>query len=83
MKVVVIGCTHAGTAAVQEILNRDPETEVAVYERNADISFLSCGIYLYLGGVVRDLHDVFFMLPGLRLRRWDCTWAYIYGMTSR
>lgn len=60
MKVVVIGCTHAGTAAVQEILNRDPETEVAVYERNADISFLSCGIYLYLGGVVRDLHDVFY-----------------------
>ena len=34
MKVVVVGCTHAGTAAVKTILNDNPGTEVVVYERN-------------------------------------------------
>lgn len=40
MKVVVVGCTHAGTAAVRELLMRHPETEVDVFERREDISFL-------------------------------------------
>ena len=28
MKVIVIGCTHAGTAAVNQILASNPDTEV-------------------------------------------------------
>ncbi|KRM71744.1 FAD-dependent oxidoreductase [Lacticaseibacillus brantae] len=59
MKVIVVGSTHAGTAAVQEIINQHPETEVTVYERRPDISFLSCGIALYLGGEVHNLDDLF------------------------
>ena len=39
MKVVVIGCTHAGTAAVKSILKNHPEAEVTVYERNDNIYF--------------------------------------------
>lgn len=53
MKVVVIGCTHAGTAAVEQILAEHPGTEVTVYERDDNISFLSCGIALYLGHKVK------------------------------
>ena len=41
MKVVVVGCTHAGTAAVRELLMKHPETEVDVFERREDISFFS------------------------------------------
>ena len=52
MKIVVIGCTHAGTAAVKTILKENPDAEVTVFERNDNISFLSCGIALYVGGVV-------------------------------
>ena len=55
MKVVVVGCTHAGTSAVKSILANHPEAEVTVYERNDNISFLSCGIALYVGGVVKNL----------------------------
>ena len=55
MKVVVVGCTHAGTSAVKSILANHPEAEVTVYERNDNISFLSCGIALYVGGVVKML----------------------------
>lgn len=60
MKVVVIGCTHAGTAAVQQLLADHPETQVTVYERNDNISFLSCGISLYLNGDVKHLEDMFY-----------------------
>jgi Uncharacterized NAD(FAD)-dependent dehydrogenases len=39
MKVVIVGCTHAGTAAANQILSAHPETEVTIYERNDNVSF--------------------------------------------
>lgn len=63
MKVVVIGCTHAGTSAVKTILKEYPATEVTVFERNDNISFLSCGIALYVGGVVKDPAGLFYSNP--------------------
>jgi NADPH-dependent 2,4-dienoyl-CoA reductase/sulfur reductase-like enzyme len=63
MKVVVIGCTHAGTSAVKTILKENPGAEVTVFERNDNISFLSCGIALYVGGVVKDPAGLFYSNP--------------------
>ncbi|GCF93660.1 NADH dehydrogenase [Enterococcus florum] len=63
MKVVVVGCTHAGTAAVKNILNNHPDAEVTVFERNDNVSFLSCGIALYVGGVVKDPAGLFYSNP--------------------
>lgn len=63
MKVIVIGCTHAGTAAVNQILASSPDTEVTIYERNDNVSFLSCGIALYLGGQVADPQGLFYSDP--------------------
>lgn len=63
MKVVVIGCTHAGTSAVKTILNENPDANVIVYERNDNISFLSCGIALYIGGTVKDPQGLFYSNP--------------------
>ena len=63
MKVVVVGCTHAGTAAVKNILTNHPDAEVTVFERNDNVSFLSCGIALYVGGVVKDPAGLFYSNP--------------------
>ena len=63
MKVVVVGCTHAGTAAVKSILANQKDVEVTVYERNDNVSFLSCGIALYVGGVVKDPAGLFYSNP--------------------
>lgn len=63
MKVIVVGCTHAGTVAVTQILQEHPEAEVTVYERHDNVSFLSCGISLYLGGQVKRLEDMFYSSP--------------------
>lgn len=64
MKVILVGCTHAGTAAVKNMLSLYDDVEVTVYERNDNISFLSCGIALYVGGVVKDKQGLFYSNPG-------------------
>lgn len=63
MKIAVVGCTHAGTSAVKTILSENPTAEVTVYERNDNVSFLSCGIALYVGGVVKDPAGLFYSNP--------------------
>lgn len=63
MKVAVIGCTHAGTAAIVNTAKLYPNAEITVYERNNNISFLSCGIALYVGGVVKDPQGLFYSSP--------------------
>lgn len=63
MKVAVIGCTHAGTAAVNNIAELYPGTKITVYEKNDNISFLSCGIALYVGGVVKNPQGLFYSSP--------------------
>ena len=63
MKVIVIGCTHAGTAAIVNLRELHPESEIVVYERNDNISFLSCGIALSIGGVVTETEKLFYNSP--------------------
>ncbi len=63
MKIVVIGCTHAGTAAINNMAKLYPGSEITVYEKNDNISFLSCGIALYVGGVVKNPESLFYSSP--------------------
>ena len=63
MKIAVVGCTHAGTAAVKNMAELYPEAKIIVYERNDNVSFLSCGIALYVGGVVKDANGLFYSSP--------------------
>lgn len=63
MKVIVVGCTHAGTAAVANLKELYPDCDVTIYERNDNISFLSCGIALHVADVVKDLNDMFYNSP--------------------
>lgn len=44
MHIVYIGCTHAGTNAALKVKQLHPEIDVTIIERNASVSFLSCGI---------------------------------------
>ena len=63
MKIVVVGCTHAGTAAVVNLKELHPESEITIYEKNDNISFLSCGIALNVGGVIKETKDLFYNSP--------------------
>lgn len=63
MKIVVVGCTHAGTAAVVNLKELHPESEITVYEKNDNLSFLSCGIALNVGGVIKETKNLFYNSP--------------------
>lgn len=63
MKVVVIGCTHAGTAFVVNARKKYPEGEIVVYEKNDNVSFLSCGIALSVSEVVTEPEKLFYNSP--------------------
>lgn len=63
MKIVIIGCTHAGTITATQILSKHPDAEVTIYEKNDNVSFLSCGIATYLGGVAKNIDDMFYSSP--------------------
>lgn len=65
MKIAVIGCTHAGTAAILNAASLYPEAQITVYEKNDNISFLSCGIALYVGGVVKEASSLFYASPSV------------------
>jgi len=60
MKVIVVGINHAGTSAIRTLLTQNPDVEVTAYDRNTNISFLGCGIALAVGGVVKNVEDLFY-----------------------
>lgn len=63
MKVIIVGATHAGTYAAQQILKTHPDYQVTVYEHNDNLSFLSCGIALWVGNHVSDPNKMFYTSP--------------------
>ena len=63
MKIVVVGCTHAGPAAVVNLKELHPESEITIYEKNDNLSFLSCGIALNVGGVIKETKNLFYNSP--------------------
>ena len=63
MKVIVVGCTHEGTAAIVNLKEIHPNSDVTVYEKNDNISFLSCGIALSVNKVVTEPEKLFYNSP--------------------
>lgn len=58
MKVIVVGSSHGGFEAVQEILETRKDVQVQWYEKGDYISFMSWGMYLYLEGIVKDVDTI-------------------------
>jgi NADH peroxidase len=57
-KIIVVGSSHGGYEAVQQVLQDAPDAEIQWYEKGSFLSFLSCGMQLYLEGVVKDVNSV-------------------------
>lgn len=60
MKIVVVGANHAGTAAINTILDNYKDTKVTVFDRNTNISFLGCGMALWIGGQIAGSEGLFY-----------------------
>lgn len=59
-KIVVVGANHAGTAAVNTILNNYSGQEVVVFDKNSNISFLGCGMALWIGDQISSSDGLFY-----------------------
>lgn len=46
--IVVIGANHAGTAAINTILDQFPGNRVIAFDMNSNISFLGCSMALWI-----------------------------------
>lgn len=67
MKVIVVGSSHGGYEAVREVLADQPDAQIQWYEKGDFLSFLSCGMQLYLEGIVKNVNDVNYATPaGMR-----------------
>lgn len=60
MKIVVVGANHAGTACIKTMLENYKENEVVVFDRNSNISFLACGMALWIGKQVSNPEELFY-----------------------
>lgn len=59
-KIVVVGANHAGTAAINTILANYKNNEVVVFDANSNISFLGCGMALWIGKQISGPEGLFY-----------------------
>ncbi len=63
-KIIVIGTNHAGTHAVSTLIeNYNDSVEVTTYDKNNNISFLGCGMALWIGNVIKEGDGLFYATP--------------------
>ena len=59
-KIIVIGANHAGTTAINTIYSLNPYAEVTVIDRNSNVSFLGCGMALWIGEQIKGSEGLFY-----------------------
>ena len=59
-KIVVAGANHAGTACINTILDNYKGHEVVVFDKNSNISFLGCGMALWIGNQIDGSEGLFY-----------------------
>ena len=59
-KIIVVGANHAGTAALNTILDSGKDVEVTAFDANSNISFLGCGTALWIGGQISGPEGLFY-----------------------
>lgn len=63
MKFVVIGGVAGGPSFATRLRRLNEEHEIVIYERGEDISYASCALPYYLGGVIDDLDSLIERTP--------------------
>ena len=60
-KIIVVGANHAGTACINTMLdNFGHENEIVVFDQNSNISFLGCGMALWIGEQIDGPEGLFY-----------------------
>ena len=59
-QIIVVGVNHAGTAAINTILDNYKDVEVIAFDANSNISFLGCGMALWIGQQIKGPDGLFY-----------------------
>ncbi|MGT2887361.1 FAD-dependent oxidoreductase [Streptococcus didelphis] len=60
-KIVVVGTNHAGTAAIKTMLSKyGEENKIVTFDQNSNISFLGCGMALWIGEQIDGPDGLFY-----------------------
>lgn len=59
-KIVVIGANHAGTACINTMLDNYSGNEIVVFDSNSNMSFLGCGMALWIGKQIDGPEGLFY-----------------------
>ena len=54
MRIVIIGAVAAGTSAAAKARRNDESAEIIIYDKDSFISYSSCGMPYYIGGIVES-----------------------------
>ncbi len=57
-RVVIVGASHGGHQSILELLHRYDNLDITLFEAGDFISFMSCGMELYLENSVTNVSDV-------------------------
>lgn len=65
-KVIVVGANHAGTHSILTLADDyKGQFEVTTYDRNTNISFLGCGMALWISKIIAGASGLFYATPEL------------------
>lgn len=59
-KIIIVGANHAGTACINTILDNYKGHQVVVFDQNSNISFLGCGMALWIGEQIDNPEGLFY-----------------------
>ena len=57
-KIIIVGASHGGHQAILELTRKYKNLDIKLFEAGDFISFMSCGMELYLENSVTDVNDV-------------------------
>lgn len=59
-RIVIVGANHAGTAAANTIMANYKDAKVTIFDANSNISFLGCGMALWIGEQIAGAEGLFY-----------------------
>ncbi len=81
MKIILVGANHAGTSFIRTVKTVNKDVQITAYDRNTNVSFLGCGIAVWVGGEFSQPDGLFYSSPDILRRQIWCwfknwTWSY-------
>lgn len=63
-KYIIVGGIAGGTSAAMRLRRLDERARITIFEKGPSVSFSSCGLPYYVGGIVKSADELLLQTPG-------------------